>query len=456
MNHFDTIAAIATPPGTGGIAVIRVSGTEALSIVQTCFSGKLSEAESHRIVYGYILEEEGAKIDEVLVSVFRAPHSFTGENTAEISCHGGYAVTHMVLNRILQCGARLAEGGEFTKRAFLNGKMDLSQAEAVIDVIQAESALSVYAGENQLFGCLKHKVDEIREQVLDVISNILAVIDYPDEEIGEMKQEELLRSLRTANEKTEALTKTYQTGKILRQGAKIVIAGKPNVGKSSLLNALLKENRAIVTDIPGTTRDILEETLDLNGLKVQLLDTAGVRESGDTVETIGIERAVEHIRSADLVLFLVDRSRPLSEEDFRLMEEIREKKAFVLLNKTDITAQTDAAELKRHLPDKPVYAVSAKNFEGINEVAEEIRRAILKGEVLKNDALYLTNQRHYEALCGCSAHLKAAISDLEKGVYPDIVTIELENAVQALGEVTGMTVSEEVVGNIFAKFCVGK
>ncbi len=456
MNHFDTIAAIATPPGTGGIAVIRVSGKDAFAIVQRCFQKKLSEVESHRIVFGHIADDEGAKIDEVLVSVFRAPHSFTGENTAEISCHGGYAVTHMVLNRILQCGARLAQGGEFTKRAFLNGKMDLSQAEAVIDIINAESALSVYAGENQLFGCLKNKVEEIRGQVLDVISSILAVIDYPDEDISEMKQEDILHSLREAKEKTEQLTRTYQTGKILRQGAKIVIAGKPNVGKSSLLNAMLKENRAIVTDIPGTTRDILEETLDIGGLKVQILDTAGIRESGDRVEAIGIERAVEHIRSADLVLFLADRSRPLSAEDFRLMKEIKDKKAFLLLNKKDVEARMDAAELKSYLPDKPVYAISAKNFEGINELTDDIRKAILEGEIPKKDALYLTNQRHYEALSGCAVHLEAAISDLEKGIYPDIVTIELENAVQSLGEVTGMTVSEEVIGNIFAKFCVGK
>lgn len=458
MNHFDTIAAIATPPGTGGIAVIRVSGTDSFSIVQTCFRGKkkLADVASHSIVFGHITDKDGAAIDEVLLSVFRAPRSFTGENTVEISCHGGYTVTHMVLNRIVQCGARLAEGGEFTKRAFLNGKMDLSQAEAVIDIINAESALSVYAGENHLFGCLKHRVGEIREQVLDIISNILAVIDYPDEDIDEMKSEEILSSLRKAKEAAEQLIRTYQTGKILKEGAKIVIAGKPNVGKSSLLNALLKENRAIVTDIPGTTRDVLEETLDIDGLKVQLLDTAGIRESGDTVEAIGIERAVEHIRSADLILFLADRSRPLSAEDFQLMEEIKEKKAFVLLNKTDIEARLDESELRNILPDKPVYAISAKNFEGINELTEDIRKTVLEGELPQKDALYLTSQRHYEALSGCAAHLEAAISDLETGMYADIITIELESAVQALGEVTGMTVSEEVIGNIFAKFCVGK
>ncbi len=458
MNHFDTIAAIATPPGTGGIAVIRVSGEQAFSIVQRCFHGKktLEKAQSHRLLFGKITDEDGAAIDEVLLSVFRAPHSFTGEHTVEISCHGGYAVTHMVLSRVLRCGARQAEGGEFTKRAFLNGKMDLSQAEAVIDVIHAESALSVYAGENQLFGALKQQVDGIREEILGVISHILAVIDYPDEDIGEMNLAELVATLSHAKEQTEKLKNTYRTGKLLKQGAKIVIAGKPNVGKSSLLNALLKENRAIVTDIPGTTRDVLEETLDIDGLKVRLLDTAGVRSSEDQVEAIGIERAVEHIRSADLVLFLADSSQPLSEEDFTLIEEIKDKKALVLMNKTDMEACLSEGELKNYLPDKPLFPISAKQMQGINAVTAAIKKAVLENETPRKDGLYLTNQRHFDALYACGEQLDTAIADLRSGIYPDIVTISLENAVQALGEVTGMTVSEEVIQTIFSKFCVGK
>ena len=458
MNQFDTIAAIATPPGTGGIAVIRLSGENAFAIADKCFSGKktIRQTPSHRILFGWITGEENEKIDEVLVSVFRAPHSFTGEDTVEVSCHGGYTVTNMVLNRLLQCGAKMATGGEFTKRAFLNGKLDLSQAEAVIDIINAESALSVYAGENQLYGSLKQKVEEIRQQVLDVISNILAVIDYPDEEIGEMELEEILHSLHTARDETYTLLHTYQTGKILKEGAKIVIAGKPNVGKSSLLNAMLKENRAIVTNIPGTTRDVLEETLDIGGLKVQILDTAGIRESSNKVESIGIQRAVDHIRSADLVLLLVDRSRPLSDEDEKLFQELKDKKVFLLMNKTDLNSKIDERELSGRLPDKPIYAVSAKSFEGLNTLMEDIRRAVLSGDIPQKDGLYLTNQRHFEALKGCCGYLDTAIADLTSGIYPDLVTITLENAVQSLGEVTGMTVSEEVINNIFQKFCVGK
>ncbi len=458
MKHFDTIAAIATPPGTGGIAVIRVSGQDAFTVVQQCLDAKqqIENTPSHRILFGHITDEDHNNIDEVLVSVFRAPHSFTGENTIEISCHGGFAVTNMVLRRVIQCGARQAEGGEFTKRAFLNGKMDLSQAEAVIDIIHAQSALGVYAGETHLFGTLRDKVSQLREQVLDVISNILAVIDYPDEDISEMTLTHMLDLLESTKKQIEDLRKTYQTGKILKQGAKIVIAGKPNVGKSSLMNALLKENRAIVTDIPGTTRDVLEETLDLDGLKVQILDTAGVRESADRVETIGIERAVEHIRVADLVLFVLDRSRPLSEDDLRLATEIEDKKAFVLFNKSDMETVMEEAEQNNLLPSKPRYLISAKSFDGINQLTADIRAAILEGEIPQKDALYLTNQRHFDALSACRKHLDEAISDLKSGVYPDIVTISLENAVQALGEVTGMTVSEEVIGNIFQKFCVGK
>ena len=460
MNNFDTIAAVSTPQGVGGIAVIRVSGDEAFQITDRIFytkSGKkLIETETHKIVYGFIKDEDGCTIDEVLVSKMNAPHTFTGENVCEISCHGGVSVVKLVLKELLKAGARLALNGEFTKRAFLNGKIDLAQAEAVIDIINADSELNVYNGENQLYGALTDKLTAIRNSLVDITSDIIAVIDYPEEDITVENISETIEKLKKAHEDIKLLLKSYHTGKILKDGAKIVIAGKPNVGKSSLLNALLKENRAIVTEIEGTTRDVLEESLEIDGLKVRIMDTAGVRTSADEVEKIGIDKAIENIESADLVLFVLDKSRELSEEDIELMERIKDKNAFVILNKSDLEIKLSLTEIRKYLPGKRIFEISSKTFDGINEMTEAIKEKILDGDVNIKENVYISNERHFEMLHRASSHIKQAVSDLEGGIFPDIVSIEIENAISSLGEITGQTVSDEIIHNIFAKFCLGK
>ncbi|MBQ4110150.1 MAG: tRNA uridine-5-carboxymethylaminomethyl(34) synthesis GTPase MnmE [Clostridia bacterium] len=460
MKNFDTIAAVSTPQGVGGIAVIRVSGDRAFEITDKVFctkSGKkLTETETHKIVYGFIKDEDGCNIDEVLVSKMDAPHTFTGENVTEISCHGGVSVVKLVLKELLKAGARLAANGEFTKRAFLNGKIDLAQAEAVIDIINADSELNVYNGENQLYGALTDKLMAIRNSLIDITSDIIAVIDYPEEDITVENISETIEKLKKANDDIQLLMKSYHTGKILKEGAKIVIAGKPNVGKSSLLNALLKENRAIVTEIEGTTRDVLEESLEIDGLKVRIMDTAGVRTSADEVEKIGIDKAIENIESADLVLFVLDKSRELSDEDIELMERIKDKNAFVVLNKSDLEIKLSLTDIRKHLPGKRIFEISSKTFDGINEMTEAIKDKILDGDVNIKENVYISNERHFEMLHHASEHIKQAVIDLENGIYPDIVSIEIENAISSLGEITGQTVSDEIIHNIFAKFCLGK
>lgn len=460
MKNFDTIAAVSTPQGVGGIAVIRVSGDSAFEITDKVFytkSGKkLTETETHKIVYGFIKDEDGCNIDEVLVSKMDAPHTFTGENVTEISCHGGVSVVKLVLKELLKAGARLAANGEFTKRAFLNGKIDLAQAEAVIDIINADSELNVYNGENQLYGALTDKLTAIRNSLIDITSDIIAVIDYPEEDITVENISETIEKLKKASDDIQLLMKSYHTGKILKEGAKIVIAGKPNVGKSSLLNALLKENRAIVTEIEGTTRDVLEESLEIDGLKVRIMDTAGVRTSADEVEKIGIDKAIENIESADLVLFVLDKSRELSDEDIELMERIKDKNAFVVLNKSDLEIKLSLTDIRKHLPGKRIFEISSKTFDGINEMTEAIKEKILDGDVNIKENVYISNERHFEMLHRASSHIKQAVSDLEGGIFPDIVSIEIENAISSLGEITGQTVSDEIIHNIFAKFCLGK
>ncbi len=460
MKLLDTICALSTPVGTGGISVIRVSGPAAFDITDKIFKSKgektVSDMKSHTVSLGNISDSQGYQIDEVLVTKFISPHSFTGENVIEISCHGGIAVVKLILKELIKNGARQADRGEFTKRAFLNGKVDLSQAEAIIDIINAEDEYNVYSGENQLKGTLSEKINNIRNDIINVISSIIAVIDYPEEDIDELEIKEIIEKLKISRDEINKLVNTYNTGKIIKEGAKIVICGKPNVGKSSLLNSLLKENRAIVTDIAGTTRDVIEETLNIDGLKARIIDTAGIRESDDVVETIGINKAVDSIESADLILFLIDTSRPLTEEDFSLSERIKDKKVIVLFNKSDLVSDCDITKIKIMLPHAEYLTISAKNNYGTDELAQRIKNLILDGNINIKEELYITNERHYEKLLLSNGYLKSVIKDLEGGIFPDIVTIELENAISALGEITGLTVSEEIVHNIFSRFCLGK
>ncbi len=460
MNVFDTIAALSTPQGVGGVAVIRVSGPEAVIVSDKIFKsqgGKIpSELKVRYASFGEIYDSENQVIDQVLLTVFKAPASFTGEDVVEISCHGGKAVTEMILKQLVLCGARIAGRGEFTKRAFLNGKLDLTQAEAIMDIISAEDEISLKSGENHLQGKLKNKTEEIRAKIIDVVSHVLAVIDYPDEDIDELKEKDIVKTLKECSGEIAALIKTYNTGKIIREGANIVIAGKPNAGKSSLMNAFLKEDRAIVTDIAGTTRDVLEESLNLGGLKVRLTDTAGIRKSDDPVEKIGIERAVSCVKNADLVLYVADNLTGINEYDEELISTIKGKKTIGIINKSDISGKVSVNELKEKLSCDKVFEISALNFQGIDTLLDYIKEIILNGDVNVSDSLYITNKRHYEELISAYGSLKKAEDALKEGLFADLVTIDLENAVYSLGSITGTTVSEEVVSNIFEKFCVGK
>ncbi len=460
MRLFDTIAAVSTPPGVGGVAVIRISGPESVGICDKIYkscSGKIpSELKKRYVSFGNIENSKNELIDQVLLTVFEAPNSFTGEDVVEISCHGGKAVTEYILKELVSNGARIAARGEFTKRAFINGKLDLTQAEAIMDIISAEDELSLKSGENHLKGILKEETEKIREKILDVVSHVLAVIDYPDEDIDDLKSAEIISTISECETKIATLIKSYNTGKIIRDGANIVIAGKPNAGKSSLMNAFLGEDRAIVTNIAGTTRDVLEENVNINGLKVRLTDTAGIRKSDDLVEKIGIERAVECVKNADLVLYVADKTTGLTNEDFELISAIRGKKSIGIINKSDLSGEILSDELKNELCCEAVFEISAANGEGINELSDYIKNIILSGEVNVSDNLYITNKRHYEELLSAEGSLKKAISALENGLFADIITIDLENAITALGTITGSTVSEDVVANIFEKFCVGK
>ena len=366
------------------------------------------------------------------------------------------AVTKMILKELIRAGARMAENGEFTKRAFLNGKVDLSQAEAIIDIINANDEYNVYSGENQLKGKLSEKINSIRESLINATASIIAVIDYPEEDIDEITTKDIVNVLESSKDKINELIKTYNTGKIIREGAKIVIAGKPNVGKSSLLNALLKENRAIVTNIAGTTRDTLEEVINIDGLKANIVDTAGIRESDDIVESLGIEKAYEMIDEADLILFIIDSSSQLSDEDIEIANKIKDKNTFVILNKTDLNNKFDITPVKEIINNAKYIETSAKELTGINELTDLIKHSILNGEINIKENLYITNERHFEKLTLTLSYIEKAINDIKSGVFPDIVSIEIENAISELGEITGLTVSEEIISNIFSRFCLGK
>lgn len=456
----DTIAALSTPPGKGGVAVIRVSGPDAVTITENVFSSpsgkKLSEFPERYAAFGEITDEEKKTIDQVLVTCFYAPRSFTGENVCEISCHGGTAVADMILRALVKNGARIARGGEFTRRAFINGKLDLAQAEAIMDIISADDEYGVYSGEKHLKGVLAEKTGEVRQKLIDVVSNILAVIDYPDEEITDLKTAEIINTLEECLKKVAELSGTYNTGRILKEGADIVIAGKPNAGKSSLLNAFLNEERAIVTDIAGTTRDILEEQVSLGGLKARITDTAGIRESGDTVEKIGIERAVSRVKEADFVIFVADNSAGITDEDREIAKLLCGRPGVGVINKSDLEGEISPEEIKSLTGFEDVFEISASRLEGVSSLAEYIKNKVLSGEINVKDNLYITNQRHYEALLLAENSIKKSANALKSGMFADIVTIDIENAVAALGEISGETVSEEIISNIFSKFCVGK
>lgn len=459
MKEFDTIAAIATVLGEGGISIIRISGSKSLDIVDSIFKGKnnrsLLDISPYSMRYGFIIEKETEDIlDEVLVTYMKGPRSYTAEDTVEINCHGGVTPTKRIFQEIIKAGARVAEPGEFTKRAFLNGRIDLSQAEAVIDIIRAKTELSMKSAVLQSNGRISKEIDSLRNRLLQTIAHIEATVDFPEDDLEEVTSNQVSIQVENIINEVSELLSTADEGKILREGLNVVIVGKPNVGKSSLLNALLKEQRAIVTEVPGTTRDVIEEYINLDGVPIKIIDTAGIRETEDIVEKIGVEKSKEKIIEADLIIFMIDLSRELDDEDKEIMDYIRDKKYIVLLNKSDLENKVVKEDLAG-LNLKYIIESSAKSGKGLDELKDSIKELFFKGEV-KNQDIIITNARHKEALIRAKESLSSALDTLNNTLAIDLSSIDIRDAWSRLGEITGDTLEEDIIDKIFSEFCLGK
>lgn len=454
----DTIAAIATAMTSSGIGIIRISGEDAVSITDQIFrrkgGKKLADLETHTIHYGHICDGD-EMIDEVMVLLMRGPKSYTREDTVEIDCHGGVYVMKRILETVIKYGARPAEPGEFTKRAFLNGRIDLSQAESVIDVINAKNDFALKSSMKQLSGSVSTAVKEIRGEVLHEIAFIESALDDPEHISLEGYPVKLKGMVLDVEKKVEKLLSTSDNGRILKEGISTVIVGKPNAGKSSLLNTLVGEERAIVTDIAGTTRDVLEEEINLNGIILNIIDTAGIRETEDVVEKIGVDKAKKYLSDADLVIYVVDTSTKLDENDFEIMELLKDSQSIILLNKSDLTALTTAEDIRAHV-DKRIISISAKEQTGIDELAEAVSEMFFSGEVTFNDEVYITNIRHKTALQEALSSLHLVVQSIEDGMPEDFFSIDLMNAYEVLGTIVGEAVEDDLVNEIFSKFCMGK
>lgn len=455
----DTIAAIATAMSNSGIGIVRISGDEALDVADRIFrpkkgSRKVSDMETHTIHYGYVTDGDEV-IDEVMLLIMKAPRSYTCEDTIEIDCHGGVLVMKKILETVLKYGARPAEPGEFTKRAFLNGRIDLSQAESVIDVINAQNELALKSSVSQLQGAVLEKIKAIRAVVLHEIAFIESALDDPEHVSLEGYPEQLHEIMSDAHSKVKKLLDSSDNGKILKEGINTAIVGKPNAGKSSLLNILVGEERAIVTEIAGTTRDILQEQIQIGGIGLNVIDTAGIRDTEDIVEKIGVNKSREYIEKADLIIYVVDSSTELDENDQEIIEAIQNKKAIVLLNKSDLDAKTDASVLQTQL-SKPILSISAKNNTGIHELETLIEEMFFSGKLSFNDEVYITNIRQKNALAEAQNSLKMVLQSIADGMPEDFFTIDMMNAYEALGTIIGESVGEDLVNEIFSKFCMGK
>lgn len=455
----DTIAAVATAMTASGIGIIRISGPDSREIAGKIYRSKggkkrIENVPSHTIQYGFICDEDEI-IDEVLVMVMDAPRSYTGENTVEIDCHGGVLAMKRVLETVVKYGARPAEPGEFTKRAFLNGRIDLSQAEAVIDVINAKNEYALKSSISQLRGNIQRVIKEIRQGIIYQIAYIESALDDPEHISIDGYGDTLKGEISLLKEKLNGLLDTVREGKLMKEGIKTVIVGKPNAGKSSLLNLLVGEERAIVTDIAGTTRDILEETIVLHGISLRIIDTAGIRDTDDVVEKIGVKKAVENAKDADLILYVVDSSVPLDENDKEIIELLKDKKAIVILNKMDLQQQVTEEDLKEKT-NHPVVAVSAKEEEGIEFLEAKIKEMFFEGNLSFNDEIYITNMRHKAALEDAKRSLELVENSIEMQMPEDFFSIDLMNAYEALGSIIGESVGEDLVNEIFSKFCTGK
>ena len=454
-----TIAAISTAMSASGIGIVRISGENAMDVISRIYRSKggkkkIKEVPSHTIHYGYIYNGEEL-VDEVLVMIMRAPRTFTGEDTVEIDCHGGVYAMKRVLETVLKNGAEIAGPGEFTKRAFLNGRLDLSQAEAVMDVIQAKNDYALKSSMEQLRGSVQKAIRDIREKLIYHIAYIESALDDPEHISLDGYPQELLEVVDKEQQEVKRLLKSSSDGKIIQEGIQTVILGKPNAGKSSLLNLLLGENRAIVTDIAGTTRDILEEYITLHGITLKITDTAGIRETEDIVEKIGVDKAREMAQKADLILYVVDSSVPLDENDEEIMSMLGGKKAIILYNKTDLTPVIPLEEL-REKTGHPVIPISAKEETGIMELEDKVKEMFFGGELSFNDEVYITNARHKAALEEADKSLTLVRNSIEMGMPEDFFSIDLMNAYENLGKILGESVGEDLVHEIFSKFCMGK
>ncbi len=458
MDLYSTVAAISTPYGTGGISVIRISGADAVSIADKVFkasSGKrITDAPTHTIHHGHIIGSDGKRIDEVLASVMRAPRTFTGEDTVEINCHGGLLVTKLVLERVLASGAVAADRGEFTKRAFLNGKLDLCEAEAVIDVINSKTSLEQEISVNNLGGALSDKINAIRERIIMLSANIQVLIDYPDEGLEPFGDDEFAAELSDIGAELDKLYATSDAGLLLKSGIAAAIAGKPNVGKSSLLNLLSGEEKAIVTDVEGTTRDAIEEYITIGNITLRLADTAGIRDTDDVVEKIGVQKSMEYIDKSELIIYIADAVSGLDQRDYEIINSLRGKKTIALINKTDSGSAVDADELRKHF--EYVIDFSVKEEKGVAELEAAIGELFDMGSIAQDSGSVITNARHRDALIKAKNAIDSAINAQKCGIPVDTTFIDLEAAASALGEIVGLTVAEEIVDKIFHKFCIGK
>lgn len=458
---FDTIAAISTPPGEGGIGIVRISGDEAIEIADKLYSmGKksLADQDTHTIHYGKIVNPKtGDIVDEVMVSVMRAPKTYTREDVVEINSHGGILVVNKVLQVVLNNGARLAEPGEFTKRAFLNGRIDLSQAEAVMDMIRAKTDRAMHVAVDQLDGQMARLIRDLRQKILDTLAQVEVNIDYPEyDDVEEMTSQLLEDKAREVKADIQKLLETAQQGKILREGLATAIIGRPNVGKSSLLNTLLRQDKAIVTDVAGTTRDVIEEYVNVKGVPLKLIDTAGIRETDDEVEKIGVDRSRQAIQQADLILLVFNQSEKLTAEDEALIEATKGQNRIILLNKTDLDQQLNVDKLSQLIANDPIVSTSMMTQAGMDELQDKIAELFFSGQTGERDATYVSNTRHIALLEEAEDALSEVLNGIAFDMPVDLVQIDMRRAWDLLGEITGDSVQDELITKLFSQFCLGK
>lgn len=456
----DTIAAIATAPGEAGIGIVRLSGHKSIEILDKIFKAKKDiktvDIPTRMTTYGHIIDNDGNVVDEVLVIIMREPYSYTTEDVVEIHCHGGIIPVRRIMELVLKNGALMAEPGEFTKRAFLNGRIDLAQAEAVIDVITAKTERGLNAALNQLEGDLSEEIHRIMNELVSILAHIEAAIDFPEHDIEEITQDNILTASENVMQAVKKLINSFEEGKIIRDGLSTAIVGRPNVGKSSLLNILIRENRAIVTDIPGTTRDIIEEYLNIGGILVKLVDTAGIRETDDVIERLGVERTKSAIAEAELVIFTIDASSPLQEEDYEIMNLIKDKKIIVAANKIDKGLAADINYLANKFEEDNIIEMSVKDRIGIDKLEAIIKQVVYQGQASIGKNKMVTNIRHKNLLDKALESLEKAINSLKEGIPVDLLSVDIKEAWERLGQITGDVVEEDIIKEIFSKFCVGK